>query len=269
MSKTHRSIGHGFIAWFSVGAALTLAYALVFLVTETLVGAGDIALWSVSNALPQVTFAVPLVDRVAPWLTRRRPAVAVSAFAATVLLYALASYCALIFLLAATGGVRAEGILVRFFSGPALPWQIFQGCAYGCIAILAGLWLDARRRLQAVSSAQLPGQPTGRPQRWLVKTAEGIVPIDPDEIVRIEAAGEYARIVLPTSSTLSRIGMTACEQRLEGLPFLRVHRSHLVHADRIVRAEPAGNGRLQLTLANGDQLITSRDGAKLLRSAAI
>ncbi len=259
----------GFRVWICTVVVLALGYATVFLVTETLVGPREIILWSISNALPQVVFAVPLVDRVAPWIVRRPPAIALAVSAAAMFLYALASYCALVFLLAVTGGVRTDGILVRFFSGPALPWQIFQGLAYGCTAILAGLWLDARRRLQQVASIPPTGKSTDRPQRWLIKTADGIMPVDPTEIIRIEAAGEYAKIVLPTTSTFSRIAMTACEQRLDGLPFIRVHRSHLVHADRIARAEPAGNGRLQLTLANGDQVITSREGARLVRAAAV
>ena len=257
------------IGWAWLGLALTALYAAVFIFTETLVTAKDIALWSVSNSLPHLLFAIPLVDRFAPSLAQRRAPIAVAGAALAVIIYALTAYCGAIFLLAVSGGVRPEGILVRFFSGPALPWQLFQGCAYGCIAIFAGLWLNARGRLQSLRDTPAAAPVDTRRQRWLVKTAEGIIPIDPEDIVRIEAAGEYARIVLPASTTLSRIGMTACEQRLAGLPFLRVHRSHLVHAERIMRAEPAGNGRLQLDLSNGDQVITSRDGARLVRASAI
>jgi two-component system, LytTR family, response regulator len=258
---------HGYRVWLAIFVGLTAYYALVFALTETLVLPRDIALWAICNALPHTAFAVPLVDRLAPRLSDQRAvsALAVSAFA--VIVYALVAYCGTVFLLAVTGGARTDGILVRFFSGPALPWQIFQGSVYGCLAIMSGLWIDARNRLSALESAQAPEAQL--PQRWLVKTPDGIIPVDPADIVRIEAAGEYSRLVLPGQTLMSRIGMRECEERLASYPFLRAHRSHLVHNDAIIRAEPAGNGRLQLTLRNGDQVITSRDGARLVRKKAI
>jgi two-component system, LytTR family, response regulator len=253
--------------WLAIFLGLSAFYAGVFALTETLVLPREIALWSVCNALPHVAFAVPLVDRLAPQLPARKAIASVAIVGIAVLAYALTAYCGTIFLLAATGGARTEGIFVRFFSGPALPWQIFQGSAYGCLAIAAGLWLDARLRLEAYEKHRLIEQ--GKPQKWLVKTVDGIIPIDPADIIRIEAAGEYSRLVLPGQTIMSRIGMGECEVRLAAYPFLRAHRSHLVHNDAIIRAEPAGNGRLQLTLRNGDQVIASRDGARLVREAAI
>lgn len=267
MSEPVDSDRRDIVAWLCIGFGLSCVYAAVFLVTETHIGWRDAGLWAVCNAGPHVMMAIPLVDRIAPRLSQQRLPVALLSGAATVMAYALMAYGAAVFLLAMSGGVRTEGIFVRFFSGPALPWQIFQGSAYGTIALLAGLWLDARRHLDAAGSASAPAEI--KPQRWLVKTAEGIVPIDPTEIVRIEAAGEYSRIVLPTRILLSRIGMAACEERLASLAFLRVHRSHIVRSDAIVRAESAGNGRLQVTLSNGDQLVSSREGARLVRSVAI
>jgi len=258
---------NAFHVWSGIFIGLSAFYALVFTLTETLVVPGDIALWSVSNALPHVAFAIPLVDRLVPHLQRRRAFAAFGIGCVAVVAYAVAAYCGAIFLLAATGGVRTEGIFVRFFSGPALPWQIFQGGVYGCLAIASGLWLDVRKRLINLESDQ--SLEPSKPQRWLVKTPEGIIPVDPADIVRIEAAGEYSRLVLPGQSILSRIGMKECEERLAPYPFLRAHRSHIVHNDAIVRAEPAGNGRLQLTLSNGDQVITSREGAKQVRSRAV
>ncbi|MDG5487660.1 LytTR family DNA-binding domain-containing protein [Sphingomonas sp. BGYR3] len=260
-------IWHGYRVWAGIFAVLSAFYAIVFALTETLILPRDIALWSLCNALPHTAFAVPLVDRLAPRLPDQSPLAALVTSALAVMAYALTAYCGTVFLLAATGGVRTDGILVRFFSGPALPWQMFQGSAYGCLAIMSGLWLDARRQLLALEANQSP-EPQ-RPQRWLVKTTDGIIPVDPADIVRIEAAGEYSRLVLPGQTIMSRIGMRECEERLASYPFLRAHRSHLVHNDAIIRAEPAGNGRLQLTLRNGDQVITSRDGARLVRERAI
>jgi hypothetical protein len=248
-------------------AFLTGLYALVFWTAEAHRGPTEIALSSLSNAIPQAWLAIPLIDRLPAQLKGRGFVSALPVTMAAVMLYAIVSYCAVIFLLALINRVPSDEIILRFFSGPALPWQMLQGVAYGSIAVFAGLWLSAREQLGMFNTDT--GGPDQQRQRWLVKTANGIEPLDPGEIVRIEAAGEYSKLVLPDRALLSRIGMGECTQRLASLPFLRVHRSHLINSDAIVHAEPAGNGRLQLTLKNGDQIVTSRDGSKLVRASVI
>ena len=128
---------------------------------------------------------------------------------------------------------------------------------------------SSARRLGALTAARADAVPAQAPTRWLVKTAEGIVPIDPADLIRIEAAGEYCRLVLPGRALLARMSMGECADRLRGHAFLRAHRSHLVNSDRLVGAESAGNGRLQVTLSNGDIVVTSRQGAQLVRAAAV
>jgi hypothetical protein len=248
-------------------AFLTVLYALVFWIAEAHRGPSEIVLSSLSNAIPQVWLAIPLIDRLPARLKGRGFLSALPVTMAAVMLYAIVSYCAVIFLLALINRVPSNEIILRFFSGPALPWQMLQGVAYGCVAVFAGLWLSAREQLGTLNTESTG--PDQQRQRWLVKTANGIEPIDAADIVRIEAAGEYSRLVLPNRALLSRIGMSECEQRLAGLHFLRVHRSHLINSDAIVHAEPAGNGRLQLTFKNGDQIVTSRDGSKLVRAGVI
>jgi two-component system, LytTR family, response regulator len=251
--------------WVGVVGIAICAYLVVFTVAGTGEPGWARVLWAIANALPHVLLAIPLVDRVAPRVPRLTAPKACLAAATSVVLYAAAAYCCTVFLLALTERLPTRIVVLRFFAGPALPWQMLQGTAYGTIAIVTGLWLDARRHLAAAS----PDATAPRPQRWLVKTSDGIVAIDPADIVRIEGAGEYSRLVLPGQSVLSRIGIGECEARLCGHPFLRVHRSHLVQSDAIVRAEPAGNGRLQLTLRNGDQVVTSREGARRVRATAV
>ncbi len=257
----------GLLGWAGVTAFAICLYFTVFLITDTVATPINLFIAAICNAVPQVLLAIPLVDRLAPRLAGRKLGAALPVGAAAITLYALVAYCSVIFLLALTQQISTEGIIVRFFRGQALPWQMFQGMAYGSIALMAGLWIDARVRLKRLE--QRPSREATPPLRWLVKTQDGIVPVDPLEIVRIEAAGEYSLLSLPGSVIMSRIGMGECEQRLSGLPFLRVHRSHLVNSDAITRAEPAGNGRLQLNLNNGDQIVTSRDGARLVRANAV
>lgn len=258
-------------------ALLWALYLLVFALTDIHRGLLNITIWACCNAIPQALLLLPLANQLAPRLAGAARLPGFARAAGAILVYALVSYGAVVFLLALTARVDRAGVYVNFFSGLALVWQLFQGIAYGAAAVLAGLWLHERRRadrLAAVQSAQATGRKPAAPgqagaPRWLVKTADGIVSIDPSELIRIEADGEYCHLVMAERRHLSRIAIGECAARLDRQGFLRVHRSHLVNSDRLVGAEAAGNGRLQLTLANGDQVVTSRQGAKLVRSAAV
>ncbi|MCW0047678.1 LytTR family transcriptional regulator [Brevundimonas sp. BT-123] len=252
--------------WMAVGIGLTALYTLVFVITGYHGPVVDAVVWALCNAAPHVLLAIPLVDRLGPRLLRTRLNRAVGVAVLTSLVYAAVAYGATIFLLALTSRIETDGLFVRFFQGPAVVWQSFQALAYAALALTAGMLIDARRAMAPLSAARST-PPACR--NWLVRTPDGIVPIDPRELIRVEAEGDYVRIVLPQRTILSRIGLGDCAERLVDLPFLRVHRSHLVNSDAIVRAEPAGNGRIQLQLKNGDQVITSRDGARLVRSASI
>lgn len=254
------------IGWTTAVLILTGLYFLVFVVTEHHVPASDALIWAACNAVPHVLLAVPLVDRVGPELGRMGLWRAVALAVLTALAYAAFAYGSTIFLLALTSRIEADGLWVRFFQGPAVVWQSFQALAYGALGLTAGMLLEARRNLAMLRSVK-PSEPLAR--NWLVRTSDGIVPIDPRELVRIEANGDYVRIVLPQRTLMSRIELGECARRVGDLPFLRVHRSHLVNSDAIVRAEPAGNGRLLIQLRNGDQVTTSREGARLVREASV
>lgn len=254
------------LVWVGVTVGLAAIYATVFALTEILTAPADLGLWALCNAIPHVLLSMPLVDRVGTRLVREPLGRALWIGASCAAIYVAAAYASTIFLLALTARVEAEGIWVRFFQGPALSWQIFQGLAYAALALTVGMLVATRRELEALQGLK-PATP--QLQHWLVKTAEGIVPIDPQDLIRIEADGEYSRLVMPGRNVLSRIALGECERRVQGLPFLRVHRSHLVNADAITKAEPAGNGRIQLSLRNGEHVVTSREGARVVRASSI
>lgn len=85
-------------------------------------------------------------------------------------------------------------------------------------------------------------------------------------IVRIEAAGDYARIVTGDGdSHLLSVRMKNLEARLDPSRFVRVHRSAIVNAERIDQFSDAGNGRRVLTLSDGSTCTASRSGVARLR----
>jgi hypothetical protein len=240
-------------------STLALLYLLVFLVADgsDFFGATRAA---VCNAVPIICFGWLVAARIAPllWPPLRWPracGVLVSLAA-----YSVTTYIATLLLLSLTGGEQGEGrLIITYFSGPAFVWQSFQGLAYGAIALLVG-WLVA---LERPTDDNGPArEPLGR---LLVRTDQGIVPIDGSTIIRIAAADDYCEIILPGARHLARMTMGECETLLANEPIIRVHRSHLINLRHLASAEPAGDGRLTLVMANGDTVTSSRAGARAIR----
>ncbi len=250
--------------------ALTALYLSVFRLTGGAAPWWRDLLYALANAVPAVVLGWLLAAIAAPFGLAMAKRWRAAFWVAAVALYAITTYLVTVLLLALLGEVGPEGVFVRFFTGPALTWQVFQGLAYGVIALLVGALAEARQKLALAGSAahQVAGQPTP-PDRWLIRTDEGIVPIEPDAIIHIRAADDYCELILPTARHLARMTMAECEKRLVPLGFIRVHRSHLVNLARLVSAEPAGNGRLQLLLGNGDKVVTSRAGAQDVRARTV
>ncbi len=261
-----------------VAAGVILALAALYLAVFRLTGSE--ASWlrdtllALANAAPAVLLGWAVAAAAVPsGMTLAMPW-RVAVWIAIVALYAIATYLVTVLLLALLGDVGAEGVFVRFFTGPALTWQLFQGVAYGVVALLTGLLQQARRETAltlargaaAMAAASASAAP---PDRWLIRTDEGIVPVEPESIIHIRAADDYCELILPVGRHLARMTIGDCENRLSAHGFMRVHRSHLVNLARLVSAESAGNGRLQLLLSNGDRVVTSRAGAQGVRARAV
>lgn len=157
-------------------------------------------------------------------------------------------------------GSLVDGALIRPFRGPAFLWQIFQGFAvYGA---LAGLVHVALKRVP-------DGKANGRlPERMLLRTGDEMVTIEPADIVAIIAADDYSEVRTRHGDHLVRKRLGEFEEELPA-SFVRVHRSAIVNLDRVVRAEPAGGGRITIHLEGSDPVIASRSGAKLLRQRTL
>jgi two-component system, LytTR family, response regulator len=239
---------------------LTILYVVVFLLTGGTVF--DSARAALCNAIPAVGFGWLVAARIAPSLWPIGSAAKIFGIAATLIGFALISYIATLVLLALSGGASTEtGLLIRYFTGPAFVWQSFQGLAYGLIALLTG-WLGLAAQASGPAETAAGGRPLGR---LLIRTDVGIVPIDGDDVVRISGADDYCELVLPHGRHLARMTLGECEGLLADQPLVRLHRSHIISLRHLISAEPAGDGRLQVTLSNGDQVISSRAGARALR----
>ena len=82
-------------------------------------------------------------------------------------------------------------------------------------------------------------------ERLVVKSVGRVFFLKTDEIDWIEAAGNYVKLHVGRESHMIRETMNAIESKLDPHKFLCIHRSAVVHIDRIIRASPGVQRRLR------------------------
>jgi len=97
-----------------------------------------------------------------------------------------------------------------------------------------------------------------RTSRILVRDRDRTRIIDVDTIDWIEAADYYAMIHAEGQSHLLRETMNQLEERLDPARFYRVHRSAIVHIERVREIRPLVRGDRLLVLADGARVRLSR-----------
>jgi two-component system LytT family response regulator len=115
---------------------------------------------------------------------------------------------------------------------------------------------DIGRRLLALVKDLRRDQP--RTERLVVKSGGRLFFLRADEIDWIEAAGNYVRLHVGTTSHLLRETMNAIEGRLDPETFFRIHRSRIVNMERIQELQPWLNGEYAVLLRTGTRLTLSR-----------
>jgi two-component system LytT family response regulator len=115
---------------------------------------------------------------------------------------------------------------------------------------------DLGRRLLALVKDLRKDQP--RAERLVVKSGGRLFFLRADEIDWVEAAGNYVRLHVGTTSHLLRETMNAIEGRLDPEKFFRIHRSRIVNMERIQELQPWLNGEYAVLLRTGTRLTLSR-----------
>ena len=115
---------------------------------------------------------------------------------------------------------------------------------------------DLGRRLLALVKDLRRDQP--RAERLVVKSGGRLFFLRADEIDWVEAAGNYVRLHVGTTSHLLRETMYAIEGRLDPEKFFRIHRSRIVNMERIQELQPWLNGEYAVLLRTGTRLTLSR-----------
>jgi two-component system LytT family response regulator len=115
---------------------------------------------------------------------------------------------------------------------------------------------DIGRRLLALVNDLRRDRP--RAERLVVKSGGRLFFLRPDEIDWVEAAGNYVRLHVGSTSHLLRETMTAMESRLDPEKFFRIHRCRIVNMDCVQELQPWLNGEYVVILRTGTRLTLSR-----------
>ncbi|HEX7048784.1 MAG TPA: LytTR family DNA-binding domain-containing protein [Longimicrobiales bacterium] len=99
---------------------------------------------------------------------------------------------------------------------------------------------------------------SGPARRFVVKRRDSYLLVKADDLVWIEAAGDYVRLHCDGESHLLRATMADMEARLDAARFRRIHRSAIVNLDRVAEIRPADGGAYTVVLEGGTTLRMSR-----------
>ncbi|MGA3373411.1 MAG: LytTR family DNA-binding domain-containing protein [Terracidiphilus sp.] len=105
-----------------------------------------------------------------------------------------------------------------------------------------------------VELLRILSEQSARPQpvkRILVKSGDKALFVRPDEILWVEAQGNYVALHAGAQSFLLRQTINTLEKQLDPARFQRIHRSIIVNLDAIREMHPAGRGEYEIILKNG------------------
>ncbi len=123
------------------------------------------------------------------------------------------------------------------------------------ILTFAGLGVGSDRWAASLQPATLPVAP---PFRLEVRDGNKRLWFAPDEIERVEAAGNYVELHSPRGPVLHRATLSAVEAELAEHGFARIHRSRLVRRNAVRAVVTTPSGDFEATLLSGAVVVGSR-----------
>jgi hypothetical protein len=179
--------------------------------------------------------------------------------------------------------VLASCVLAAWaFAGQWLPswddiWdQLVSNFTLLMFALAALIALFQARPWRMASSASMPWPDAPAPARDAapalthveIKRRGQLVSLPLSDVDRIEAQGNYVALHVGAELHLVRDTVSRFAARLDGLQFLRIHRSMIVAVDRICAVEALANGDALLHLTRGGPLRASRSYATAVKAVA-
>ena len=95
------------------------------------------------------------------------------------------------------------------------------------------------------------------PERILVQSQNKLVTIVLDDVIRIEAYGDYSKLITNEKTYLSNYGISMLEEKLDPSVFIRVHRSSTINLGQVKEVNKYTKS-YDVTMSNGDLVRVSR-----------
>ncbi len=102
------------------------------------------------------------------------------------------------------------------------------------------------------------------PDKILVRSGNGIKVIPTEDLLFIQADGDYVSLVTKEGKWLKEETMKHLQETLSPMQFVRIHRSFIVNVSRISRIERYGEQQY-IILTNGESIRISATGYKTLK----
>jgi len=120
--------------------------------------------------------------------------------------------------------------------------------------------IEALPRWQEISR---PRQP-----RIAIKTKGRILFVDPDDLVAVQAEGNYVLLERASGSYLLRESISVLAEKLKPYGFIRIHRSVLVNTSLVEEIKPYLTGEYGLRVKGGKEYTVTRTYKKNLKRLA-
>lgn len=116
--------------------------------------------------------------------------------------------------------------------------------------------------------AILERDPAARPARILIRDSGRRASVDVDDVVCIQAAGDYMCVTTGAGELVARTTLGELMQALGAEHCVRVHRSAALNPRHVREIVSLGRGRYRLVMDNGSSLESSRRYASAVRRIA-
>jgi two-component system, LytTR family, response regulator len=101
--------------------------------------------------------------------------------------------------------------------------------------------------------------------RFFVRHLGQILPVNTDEIVRLEADDDYTAVYVNGKRVLMHVALREMENRLDPKTFVRVHRSSMVNLAHVLSATQ-NDRRVALVMSDGVRVTSSRSRSAVLNA---
>ena len=145
--------------------------------------------------------------------------------------------------------------------------QVYLAITVILLSITYGGEILLRERRIAELTRDADAARQGEPHIWL-RSGSNRVRVDVSAIEWISAEGECVRFHCGDRTFLERLSISAAAEKLDGLGFVRIHRSTLVNSQQIEGLARTDWGALQLRLKNGAELRVSKSFQPEVRKLA-